>query len=94
MRVSDDYKMAAKLCLEVLDRISDNFDFSKENTEPLIRTTMNNLASKIVNKCYRQFAEMAVGAIISVAYIKRKDIDFELKKVDIRRKIRQMIKKL
>ena len=81
MRVSDDYKMAAKLCLEKLDRISDTFVFSKENTEPLIQTAMTTLGSKIVHKCHRQFAKMAVGAIISVANVDQKYVDFELNTV-------------
>ena len=51
---------------------------------------MITLGSKIVNKCHRQFAKMAVGF---VADIERKDVDFELKKLMKRRKIRQMIKK-
>ena len=82
MRVSDDYKMAAKLCLEKLDIISDTFVFSNENTEPFIQTNMITLGSKIVHKCHRQFAKMAVGAIISVANVERKDVDFELNTVD------------
>ena len=35
-----------------------------------------------VSRCQRQFAEMAVDAILSVADIKRKDVDFEMIKVD------------
>jgi len=82
IRVSDGYEMAAKLCLDELDRISDTFIFSLENKEPLIQTAMTTLGSKIVNKCHRQFSEMAVEAILSVADIERKDVDFELIKVD------------
>ena len=57
MRVSDDYKIAAKLCLEELDGISNTFVLSKGNTESLIQTInksyMTALGSKIVNKCHR-----------------------------------------
>lgn len=35
-----------------------------------------------VNRCQRQFAEIAVEAIISVADFERKDVDFELIKVE------------
>ena len=76
MRVSDDCKMAAKFCLDELDKISDTFVFSKKNTEPFIQTALTTLGSKIVHKCQRQFAKMAVGAIISVADIERKDVNF------------------
>ena len=43
---------------------------------------MSSLGSKIVNKCHRQFAEMAVGAIVSVADVERQDVDFEQQNVD------------
>ena len=35
-----------------------------------------------VNKCHRQMAEIAVNAIMSVADFERKDVDFELIKVE------------
>ena len=35
-----------------------------------------------MNRCHRQFAEIAVNAIMSVADLGRKDVDFELIKVD------------
>ena len=68
--------------MEELDGISDTFVLRKENTEPLIQTAMTTLCSKIVNKYHRQFAKMVVGAIITVADVERKDVDFELKTVN------------
>lgn len=35
-----------------------------------------------VNRCHRQMAEIAVNAILSVADFERKDVDFELIKVE------------
>ena len=35
-----------------------------------------------VNKCHRQMAEIAVNAVLSVADMDRKDVDFELIKVE------------
>lgn len=35
-----------------------------------------------VSRCQRHFAEMAVDAVLSVADVKRKDVDFELIKVE------------
>ena len=35
-----------------------------------------------VNKCHRQMAEIAVNAILSVADMKRRDVDFELIKIE------------
>ncbi len=38
--------------------------------------------SKIINKCHRQMAEIAVGAVLSVADVERKDVNFELIKIE------------
>ncbi|VDQ02732.1 unnamed protein product [Trichobilharzia regenti] len=76
IRIADGYELAAKHCLSVLDRISVKFEFSTEDREPLIKTAMTTLGSKIM------FAEMAVEAVLSVADLERRDVDFELIKVE------------
>lgn len=35
-----------------------------------------------VNRCHRQMAEIAVNTILAVADLKRRDVDFELIKVE------------
>ena len=35
-----------------------------------------------INKCHRQMAEIAVNAVMSVADLQRRDVDFELIKVE------------
>ncbi|VDN97044.1 unnamed protein product [Rodentolepis nana] len=82
IRIADGYELAAKICMGVLDKISEDFNFSLDDREPLVKTAMTALGSKIVSRCQRLFAEMAVDAVLSVADIKRKDVDFELIKID------------
>ncbi|GFY54743.1 t-complex protein 1 subunit epsilon [Trichonephila inaurata madagascariensis] len=82
IRISDGYELAARCAIQYLDKISESFAFDKDNLEPLIQTAMTTLGSKIVNRCQRQFAEIAVQAIMSVADFERKDVDFELIKVE------------
>merc|ERR1711988_1544793 len=45
---------------------------------------MTTLGSKIINKCHRQMAEIAVNAVLAVADLdpERKDVNFELVKVE------------
>uniref|UniRef100_A0AAV2L9M0 T-complex protein 1 subunit epsilon n=1 Tax=Knipowitschia caucasica TaxID=637954 RepID=A0AAV2L9M0_KNICA len=50
--------------------------------EPLIQTAMTTLGSKVINRCHRQMAEIAVNAILTVADMERKDVDFELIKME------------
>lgn len=82
IRISDGYDMAAHIAIEELDKISEHFPVDINDLEPLIQTAMTTLSSKIVNKCHRQMAEIAVNAVISVADLGRKDVDFELIKVE------------
>lgn len=82
IRISDGYEMAAKIATEKLDKISETFAVDLKEKEPLVQLAMTTLGSKIVNRCHRQMAEIAVDAIMSVADFERKDVDFELIKVE------------
>lgn len=81
IRIADGYEQAASVAIENLDKISESFPIDIAKKEPLIETAMTTLGSKIVNRCQRQMAEIAVDAILSVADLKRKDVDFELIKI-------------
>ncbi|XP_053324016.1 T-complex protein 1 subunit epsilon [Spea bombifrons] len=82
IRIADGYEQAARIAIETLEKISDSFPFDPNNVEPLIQTAMTTLGSKIVNRCHRQMAEIAVNAVLTVADMERKDVDFELIKVE------------
>lgn len=59
-RIADGYDEAARACLAHLDSIAEPFPVDRNNTEPLVKTAMTTLASKIINRCHRQMAEIAV----------------------------------
>lgn len=82
IRIADGFELAAKYAVDHLDEIADKFDLDPENPENLIQTAMTTLSSKIINKCHRQMAEIAVDAILSVADIENSDVNFELIKVE------------
>ncbi|KAI8495567.1 PREDICTED: T-complex protein 1 subunit epsilon-like [Branchiostoma belcheri] len=82
IRVADGYQCAAQVAIDRLDQIADAFPVDAKNPEPLIETAMTTLSSKIINRCHRQMAQIAVEAILSVADFERKDVDFELIKVE------------
>ncbi|KAF8510780.1 chaperonin Cpn60/TCP-1 family [Gautieria morchelliformis] len=82
MRIADGFERACAVAVEHLDRISDEVAFSKENTENLLKTAMTSLGSKIVSKAHTQFAQIAVDAVLSVADLERRDVPFDLIKVD------------
>ncbi|KEP51150.1 TCP-1 (CTT or eukaryotic type II) chaperonin family, epsilon subunit [Rhizoctonia solani 123E] len=82
IRIADGFEKACAVAVAHLDGISDTVEFSKENTENLLKTAMTSLGSKIVSKAHQKFAQIAVDAVLSVADLQRKDVDFELIKVD------------
>ncbi|CAG8432815.1 11495_t:CDS:10 [Diversispora eburnea] len=82
IRISDGFERACKIAVEHLDSISDVVEFTKDNTENLLKTAKTSLGSKIVSKHHDQFSKIAVDAVLSVADLERKDVDFELIKVD------------
>ncbi|CEL55468.1 T-complex protein 1 subunit epsilon OS=Schizosaccharomyces pombe (strain 972 / ATCC 24843) GN=cct5 PE=3 SV=1 [Rhizoctonia solani AG-1 IB] len=82
IRIADGFERACAVAVDHLDKISDTVEFSKENTENLLKTAMTSLGSKIVSKAHQKFAQIAVDAVLSVADLQRKDVDFELIKVD------------
>ena len=82
IRIADGYDQACDIACAELDRISDVIEFDRENTENLIKVARTSLGSKIVSKAHDQFAKIAVDAVLSVADLERKDVDFDLIKVD------------
>jgi len=82
IRVADGYELAAKKAIEHLDRIADEYPVDPNNLEPLILTAMTTLGSKIINRCHRQMAEIAVNAVMAVADLEARDVNFELIKVE------------
>lgn len=82
IRIADGYDMAARIATRRLDEIADAYDVSPDNLEPLVQTAMTTLGSKIISRFQRKMAEIAVNAIMAVADLERRDVDFELIKVD------------
>lgn len=81
IRIADGYELAAQCAVRHLDSIAETFEFNESNLEPLIQVAMTTLGSKIVNKCHRKMAEVAVNAVISVADLAKQYVNFELIKV-------------
>lgn len=84
IRIADGYEKASQVATAHLDKISETFELDPNNKEQLIQTAMTTLGSKIVNRCHRKLAEIAVEAVLSVADLERKDVDFELIKMQIK----------
>ena len=47
MRISDGYERACRIAVQRLDEIGDVIEFDRDNLEPLIKTAMTSLGSKM-----------------------------------------------
>merc|ERR1712100_402866 len=65
-----------------LKEIADKIEFTNEDTSMLLKTCKTTLNSKVVNRHLDQMAQIAVDAVLAVADLDRKDVDFELIKVE------------
>jgi len=80
IRIADGFEMAAQCAIRNLDAIADTFPV--DNTENLVRTAKTTLGSKIINKCHEQMARIAVDAVMAVADLETRDVNFELIKIE------------
>ncbi|KAF5190888.1 T-complex protein 1 subunit epsilon [Thalictrum thalictroides] len=82
IRVAEGYEMASRIAVDHLEHIAQKFEFDAANIEPLVQTCMTTLSSKIVNRCKRSLAEIAVKAVVAVADLERRDVNLDLIKVE------------
>jgi T-complex protein 1 subunit epsilon len=82
LRIAEGYEMACKIASDHLESISTTFEFTRDNYEPLVKTCMTTLSSKIVTRCKKELAEICVKAVLSVADLERGDVNLDLIKVD------------
>uniref|UniRef100_A0A2K6CZQ8 T-complex protein 1 subunit epsilon n=1 Tax=Macaca nemestrina TaxID=9545 RepID=A0A2K6CZQ8_MACNE len=77
IRIADGYEQAARVAIEHLDKISDSPCPVLSPPDYLFCGVFIR-----VNSCHRQMAEIAVNAVLTVADMERRDVDFELIKVE------------
>jgi len=82
IRIADGFELAAQCAIKNLEKIADEYKIDPSNTENLVRTAKTTLGSKIINKCHDQMARIAVDAVMAVADLETKDVNFELIKVE------------
>lgn len=82
LRIAEGYEMACKVAVQKLDDIATDYKFDLNDLEPLIKTCMTTLSSKIVGRNKRALAEMCVKAVLAVADLDRRDVNLDLIKLD------------
>lgn len=81
LKIGDGYEKACDIALKRLEEIGDTLDIETNNHEHLVNAAMTSLGSKIVSSIKRKLAEICVRAVLDVADLERKDVNFEMIKV-------------
>ena len=79
--MSRGFEKACEISVKHLESISDRVNWTEEDVSPLLDTAMTTLGSKIINRFHEQMAQIAVDAVVGVADLKRRDVNFDLIKV-------------
>ena len=82
LKIAEGFEKAADESCHHLDSISQELNINEKDHEELIKAAVTSLGSKVVSKEKRKLAEIAVKAILSVADLSRRDVNFELIKVE------------
>ncbi len=69
------------MAVERLTQISEEIDINVDNHLKLKEAAMTALGSKVVSKYKEKFAEIARDAVLEVADLERKDVNFDLIKI-------------
>lgn len=81
LKIADGFEKACELAVARVEQIATDLDIKKNDHEELIKCAMTALGSKVVSKQKKQLAEIAVKAVLAVADLERKDVNFDLIKI-------------
>ena len=82
LQIIEGFDKACAYAIEHLDSIKREIDLKENNYENLKKAAKTALCSKVVSKYQDKFAEIAVNAIMAVADQSRKDVNFDMIKVE------------
>ena len=81
LKIADGFEKACEMAVDRVESIAQDLDIEKNDHEELIKCAITALGSKVVSKQKRKLAEIAVKAVLSVADIERRDVNFDLIKI-------------
>lgn len=82
VRISEGFERAAQVAFETLDKIAEPIDIHANDHQALLTTAMTTLSSKILHSHKHKMADIAVRAVLQVADLERRDVNFERIRVE------------
>lgn len=81
VRIAQGFEKACQIAVAHLDTISDTIPVSPDETQILYEIAKTSLSSKIINRFHDQMAAIAVDAVLAVVDWERRDVNFDLMKI-------------
>merc|ERR1712166_294031 len=81
LKIADGFEQACEIAVKKISEVSQPIDIKKNDYSYLRQCATTALGSKVVSKCQDHFADLAVKAVLHVADIDRKDVNFDLIKI-------------
>merc|ERR1711957_226472 len=81
LKIADGFEKACDIAIKKLDSIQEEMNMLKNNYQNLRKCAKTALGSKVVSSCQDHFADLAVQAVLHVADLDRKDVNFNLIKI-------------
>ena len=81
LKIADGFERACDIAVKRIDSIQEEIDIQKNENEFLKKCATTALGSKVVSKCQDLMADIAVKAVLSVADLERRDVNFDHIKV-------------
>jgi len=81
LKIADGFDQACEIAVRKVERIATEIDIQKNDKSYLRKCATTALGSKVVSKCQDHFADLALKAVLSVADLERRDVNFDLIKI-------------
>lgn len=81
LKIADGFETACDIAVARLEEIQEELDISKNDYAKLRSCAKTALGSKVVSKCQEHYADLAVKAVLHVADMERRDVNFDLIKI-------------
>ncbi len=81
LKIADGFEQACEIAVNKIEDVSEEINIEKNEHEFLKKCAVTALGSKVVSKCQEKMAKVCVDAVLSVADLERRDVNFDLIKV-------------
>jgi T-complex protein 1 subunit epsilon len=81
LKIADGFEKACDIAVKRIGEIQEEINIQKNDNEFLRKCAVTALGSKVVSKCQDLMADIAVKAVLSVADLERRDVNFDHIKV-------------